>query len=487
MSKIKYLHGKARKIRAPRLKRGLCMPNQATKTDIFERGSIISAILTLAIPTVVSQIILVVYNMADTYFIGMTGRDDMITAVTVCMPSFMFLAAIANLFGVGGSSVIARALGSGDIDRAENTASFSFWGCALVTAVYALGAYIFRDAFVNALGGSHPRVHGMAGSYLLITVVIGGLGTSLNSLLGHLVRSEGRSMHAGVGIALGGVLNIALDPLFMFALLPRGHEVEGAAVATALSNLIAYLYFLILIRRGRSHSVLRLRPTRQCLELDIPRDVLVTGLPACLMTLCENISYAVLDKLMSGWGLTCQTGIGIAKKVNMLAHSMVRGMAQGVLPLIAYNYAKGNHRRMRSAVLTSTVISVLLAALCMATSLLFSEPLVGIFIQHSSHSLTFGAVFLRILCIGGPFSACAYAFISFFQAVGESRKSFILAVLRKGILDIPLMFALNRLFPIYGIVWATPAADIACAAVAVVLFSAFIRPLLGSVDAKAEG
>ena len=151
--------------------------------------------------------------------------------------------------------------------------------------------------------------------------------------------------------------------------------------------------------------------------------------------------------------------------------------AQGVLPLIGYNYAARNYRRMKSAVLLSASISVALATACMAVCLLFSRGLIGVFIQHDSPSVDYGAHFLRILCLGGPYSACAYAFISFFKAAGQSLKSFLLAILRKGLLDIPLMFLLLRPFPIYGIVWATPIADIACCGVSVALFTRFLRTL----------
>jgi len=455
------------------------MRDHAKEMRIFEHDAIVSSVLKLAIPTVISQIILVIYNMADTYFISLTDNTAMITAVTVCMPAFMFLSAISNLFGVGGASVISRALGAKDVEKARHTASFAFWGCVGLTLLYSLGAWAMMDAFVNALGGSAPAVHESARGYLMVTVVIGGVATSLNALLGHLVRSEGRSLQAGFGIALGGVLNIVLDPLFMFVILQPGSEVIGAAIATSLSNLIATCYFLTLIFRNHHRSVLSLRPTVAGLSERIPADVITTGLPACLMTLCENISYAVLDNLMAATRIiACQAGVGVAKKVNMLAHCMVRGMAQGVLPLIGYNYSAGNHKRMKSAVVISTTISVTLATLCMVISLMFSSQLVGIFLEHDPESLEYGARFLRILCIGGPFSACAYAFISFFQAVGESLKSFALAILRKGLLDIPMMFILVRLLPIYGIVWATPIADIICCIVAIGLFARFVSHLL---------
>jgi len=453
------------------------MSTRATDTRVFEEYPVLRAVLALAVPTVISQVILVVYNMADTFFIGRTGSDEMITAVTVCMPAFMFLSAVSNLFGVGGASVIARALGAGDEKKARHTAAFAFWGCVLVTLLYSLASWLFRDGFVDLLGGGDPAVHAQACRYLLVTVALGGLATSLNALLGHLVRAEGRSVQAGFGIALGGVLNIALDPLFMFRLLPPGNEVLGAAVATALSNVIATLYFLGLVFANRRGSVLDLRPTWGALEHGIPGDVLATGLPACLMTLCENISYAVLDNLMALSGTVMQAGLGVAKKVNMLAHCMVRGMAQGVLPLTAFTYAARNHRRMKRALRISIAISVVLAALCMAAGLLFSRQLIGLFIRHESDSLAYGARFLQILCLGGPFSAFAYGIISFFQAVGESKKSFLLAVMRKGLLDIPLMFLLLKAVPVYGIVWATPIADVLCCAAATALFVRFMRRL----------
>ena len=454
------------------------MKDRAAERRLFEQAPILRAVLSLAIPTVLSQIILVIYNMADTFFIGLTGSDAMITAVTVCMPAFMFLSAISNLFGVGGASVIARALGANDAQKARAAAAFAFWGCALTTLAYSLGARLLLDRFVDALGGSDPLVHASARQYLIWTVALGGLATSMNALLGHLVRSEGHSVQAGVGIALGGALNIALDPLFMFVLLPKGSEVLGAAVATSLSNLIAALYFLGVFARNRRRSALSLAPTREALRRGIPGEVLATGLPACLMTLCENISYAVLDNLMALSGTVMQAGLGVAKKVNMLAHCMARGMAQGVLPLIGFNFAAGHHRRMRAAVRLSMGISVALSALWMAASLVFCRPLIAVFIQHGSDSVAYGARFLRILCLGGPFSACAYAVISFFQAVGESRKSFLLAILRKGMLDIPMMFALRQAIPTYGIVWATPIADVLCCATAVALLTAFERRLL---------
>ena len=451
--------------------------NPVQERELFEERSVLSAVFRLAFPTVIGQIILVIYNMADTFFVGLTGNDAMLAAVTVCMPAFMFLSAISNLFGVGAASVIARAMGARETDRAKKTSAFAFWGCLAVTALYSLGAYLFRDVFMDLLGGTNPQVHRNAVEYLTCTVVCGGVLTSVSVLFSHLIRAEGRAVHASVGIAIGGVLNIALDPLFMFVILPPGREALGAAIATTVSNAVSLIYFSLVLLKIRKRSLLRFRFSFDMFRQRIPSAVFAAGLPACVMTLFENISYAVLDKLMSFAGLSMQAGIGVAKKVNMLAHCMVRGISQGSLPLIGYNYASKTMERMRESVRVSHASSIAVAAVCMVMNLTLARQMIGLFIHTDSDSLQYGVDFLRILCVGGPFSASAYTIISFFQATGQGKKSFLLAILRKGIVDIPLMFMLNLVLPVYGIVLATPLADALCCAAANMMLIAFLKQM----------
>ena len=445
-----------------------------SKTELFRDAPVLRAVLSLALPSIAGQVILVIYNIADTLFVSFSGSDEMITAVTVCMPAFMFLSAISNLFGVGGASVISRALGANLREKAKQVSAFAIWGCISVTALYCLSARLFLHRFVDLLGGSAPIVHENACAYLKAAVVAGGLGAALSTLMSHLLRAEGYSIHASVGIAIGGILNICLDPLFMFVILKPGNEALGAAVATALSNYVALGYYGVLLHRKKDKIVISLSPCKEMVESGIPKAVFLVGIPACLMTMCENISYAVLEKLMVSAGTAAQAGVGVAKKVNMLAHCIVRGMSQGVLPLIGYNYSSGNRRRMRKIITCSGTISVGLSLFCMAICLLFAKPLIGIFIRPTALSHQYGVSFLKILCIGAPFSAFAYTVISFFQATGQGIKSLVLALLRKGILDIPLMFLLHSIYPVFGIVWATPLADFICCITAASLFFRWI-------------
>ncbi len=447
----------------------------SSKEHLFSAAPVTEAVVRLALPTIVSQIILVLYNMADTFFIGRRGTDAMITAAAVCMPAFMFLSAISNLFGIGAVGVISRAIGARQPEKEKEASSFAFWGCFAAAGIYSLLCRAFLTPCVNVLGGGAASVYPLAKEYLLLTVVCGGILTAENTLMGHLIRAEGRSVAASVGIGLGGVLNILLDPLFMFVIFPRGQEVRAAALATLCSNAAAFVYFFLYYFRLKRKKTtgLSLKPRR--LTKPVVTAVLATGTPACLMTLCENLSYVILDNLMAYNGIPAQAGIGVAKKVNMLAHCMVRGMSQGVLPLIGYTWAAGMRDRMRKAVRLSAGASVGLAVVCMAVSLVFAVPLVRLFNHGGGLSVQLGAHFLRILCVGGPFSAWAYSCISIFQGVNENRRSLVLALMRKGVLDIPMMFLLRIPFPLSGIVAATPVTDGVVCLAAVILYVRFVR------------
>ena len=438
---------------------------------VFKEKNILKAIFKLAIPTIIGQIILVVYNMSDTFFIGLTGSDVYMSAVTVCSPAFMILSAISNLFGVGGASLIARCLGKKQKEKTYYVSSFSILFCIIITIIYSLIVLIFSKPIINALGGRNVNVHYYSYIYLLITVVFGGVFTSLNMLFAHLNRAEGKSLDAAIGVVLGGILNIVLDPLFMFVILDKGNEIMGAAIATCLSNLIALIYYILInIIKYKNNTCIKLKLSLLIFEDDIPGDVIKVGLPAFIMTSFENISYGVLDNLMANHGIEFQAALGVAKKINMLAHCMVRGLTQGVLPLIAYNYSANDIKRMNKTTNTMVFIAIAIGTACMMGCIIFASNIVSVFVHGNNKTAILAIKFLKILCLGAPFSACAYSFISFFQAVAEGRKAFLLAILRKGIVDIPMMLILNRFINIYGEVMATPITDVLCCVVSIIIF-----------------
>ena len=467
----------------------------AKKKDLFENQPVLKAIMSLAIPSIIGQLILVIYNMTDTFFIGVAAANmqdsilgnALVAGVTICMPVYMILSAISNLFGIGASSVISRSLGKGNCWRAKNSSRFAFYACLATTIIYSLLILGISGPLANLLSGNKsPETSAYANQYILYCVVIFGVPTSINTLFSHLLRAQGKSMHASIGIVLGGLLNCALDPLFMFVLMPNEPAI-AAALATGISNTVALIYYIILMAAQRKEMVISIKFSRKMFSENIPGEVIKVGIPACLMTLFENISYMILDALVGSViavkveSDAALAGIGVAKKINMFAHCAVRGMTQGVLPIIGYNKTSGNRKRMAKIVYVSGGISIGIALVCTIASLIWAAQLSEIFV-HEENAVIKAAEFLRILCIGAPFSAIGYTVISFFQAVGKPGRSLLLALLRKGILDIPMMFIFFSIAAASHdargpelIVYATPIADLICCLVALLLFFLYLK------------
>lgn len=438
---------------------------KASKTELFENTPVVKAVLALVVPTVISQIITVIYNMADTFFVGQVGDPNQVAAASLSLPLFLATTGLANLFGIGGASLISRSLGRGDPDKARRTSAFCIWTSAAAALLYGLVIFALRGAILPAVGADE-FTYGFCESYLFWTLTIGAIPTVLNAALAHLVRAEGFSGQASFGVALGGGLNIILDPVFIFGF----HlEITGAAVATMLSNLIATLYFIVLIIIKREKFHITLNPRHYSVSGGIPKEVLLVGLPSSIMNVMGIFSNITLNKLLVNYSNAAVAGIGIAKKIDMLAFAIANGLSQGVIPLIGYNYAAKNTRRMRSAIKVTLILS--LAVTTVGAVLLFTcaNPLVRAFIDDAE-TVRYGGMFQRIICITGPFTAITTVIISIFQSVGQKGKPLLMSMLRKGGLDVPFMFLLDSLAGVKAIAWATPIADCGAMLVGILLF-----------------
>lgn len=447
-----------------------------TKEQIlFEDAPVGRAVISLVIPTVISQLITVVYNMADTFFIGQIGNPDQVAAVSLCMPMFIFLTGLANLFGIGGSSLMSRSLGAGNNQDAKRASAFSIWTAVVISLVYGVLLYILKPALLPAVGAD-AATYEFCSQYIFWTITVGAVPTVLNQQLAHLVRAEGHSAKASFGVALGGVLNIILDPIFIF---PLGLEIAGAAIATMISNTVATLYFLIQIFRKRQATDISFNLKHYTFKR-VPREVLLVGLPSCMMNMMAVFSNITLNKLLAGYSNAALAGVGVAKKVDMLSFAIATGMSQGVLPLIGYNYASKNYKRMMAAVKTDFLISLSVSIVGAVLLFTCAGPIVRAFI-NDAETVRYGQIFQRIICITGPCISVTMLAITFFQSVGKKLEPAVLSLIRKGGLDIPFMFIMNAAAGVNGIVWATPIADFGAMAVAVILFIPFWRRLSGLV------
>lgn len=442
--------------------------------ELFRSMPVMQAILTLAVPTVVSQIITIIYNMADTFFIGQLGDPRKVAAATLAMPLFMFMTALSNLFGVGGASLISRFLGANERKKASQCSAFCIWTAAVVSAFYGILVLSGRTILLPILG-ANEETGSMAAVYLFWTIGLGALPTVLNPALAHLLRAEGYSRQASFGVALGGVLNMLLDPLFIYGF----HlDITGAAVATLVSNTIALLYFLGFIWKIRKNSVLTLSPKMYTIGHRIPAEVLSVGLPSFLISMMGTVSNMVLNHIIAGYSNVAVAGMGIAKKLNMLAFAVGQGITQGTLPLIGYNFTSGNKKRMLDTIRKLCAFSFGVALLIAVLLYTQAAPVSRMFINDAD-TVAYGCQFLHIICSASPMTTMTFFALTVFQATGKKRQPVILSMLRKGTVDVPFMLLFNHLFGIRGVAWATPVAEVISLIVAAIMVVPYIKRLAG--------
>lgn len=448
------------------------MRTEEKQKELFETTPVPKAVLSLAVPTVISQLITVIYNMADTFFVGQLGDPAQVAAATLAMPAFMFLTAFANLFGIGGSSVISRFLGMERKEDTRHCAAFCVWSGIAASILYGVVIWLCRRPLFALLGATEETWDYLK-SYVFWTVTIGACPTVMNTEFAHLVRSEGYSREASIGVALGGILNIVLDPIFIFGF---HMEIRGAAIATMLSNTCAVVYFLLFLHRIRKNTAISVNPCEISWRAHIPASVFAAGIPSAVMTLMSTLSNTVLNNLISGYSTEAVAGMGIAKKIDLIAYQIAQGMTQGTLPLIGYNYASGNRKRMNASVHTMFRYTLVLALSAMVILLLASKPVTSLFIRDEV-TVSYGAKFLRIISIACPTTALNFGIITVFQATGARIRPLILSFLRKGTLDVPLMILFNKVYGIDRIAWATPIADQIALVIALLLFVPYLKKI----------
>jgi len=442
------------------------------KQAIFESLPVKRAVLLQAMPAVASQMVTLIYNLADTYFVGLLGDPNQTAAITVAFPSFLMLTAISNLFGIGGASAIARALGKKDNEAARHISAISMWFGLLAACCFSL-AFSLLEGPVLRLCGATQDTFVLASGYARWVVALGGPFVVMNTLFANLVRAEGGASHASVGVSLGGVLNILLDPLFI---LPQflGLGAVGAGIATALSNVAATLYFLGYLAVKRDSTALSPSPASLRYTPMYLKTILSIGLPSALQYALTVVAVSAQGKFVSKYTTQAVAALGIIKKLDMLPLYFSIGVSNGLLPLLAYNYASGNRARRSAVFRFGCTLTVGFSLICVVVYEIFAWPLSSLLIRDDVVTITYSAAFLRRMVTAMPLMSLCYPLIIQFQAMGEVRASLVCSILRKGILDIPLLFLMDHLIPLYGCMWVQPIVD----AISLVVALAFYRGIL---------
>lgn len=451
------------------------------KTYIFEQAPVPKALLSLAVPTIISQLINLIYNMVDAIYIGRTGDPYKTAAVSLSFTVFMMTIAFANLYGIGGGSYIARLIGRKDASTARGVCAFSIYSGIAIGLIYSLLIWVFMRPILNLFGASE-NTYGFAEQYLSIVIVAGSIPVILSLVLSHLLRNTGYAKQASAGLSGGGILNIILDPIFMFVLLPEGMEVVGAAIATLLSNIASCVYLLIIMKKtssGSEYMSMKIADTKILKRADF-KSIFGVGLSSAMLPGLFDVANIILNSLMAGHGDFQLAAIGIVMKVERLPNAVNIGLSQGLLPLVAYNYASGNHERMQRSISTARIWGISFSCVCIAALLLFGKNICGLFLsstagdaEKAAATLAFAATYITLRAPASLPQFFNYNTSFCMQAVGDGRDTVIHACVRILVFYIPLMFLLNSLIMDRGLAMALPISETLGAIFVLSLFSAW--------------
>ena len=428
------------------------MSTTQTKEYLFESMPIPNAVMQLSLPIVISSLVTILYNLADTFFVGMLNDPVQNAAVTLVYPVTLAFNAVNNLFGVGVSSAMSRSLGSKEYDRVRTCSAFGFYGALISGLLFSLLCTLFRTPLLTVLGTDAQTLNATMG-YMRWTVCFGALPAILNVVQSYMVRSEGSTLHASIGTMSGCILNILLDPIFI---LPWGLNMgaAGAGLATFLSNCIACVYFLVLARVKKGNTFISMNPLQlRHLTGRQVSDILGVGIPASIQNLLNVLGTTILNNFTAPFGAAAIAAMGISQKLYMIPMQISLGFSQGIMPLVSYTYASGDRKRMKQAILFG--LRVIVCFLLALTVLYFvGAPAMIRAFMDSAEIVQYGTRFLRVMCLGFVFLCVDFLAVGVFQALGMGRHALVFAICRKLVLEIPLLFLLNWLYPLYGLPFA---------------------------------
>ncbi|MBR6164313.1 MAG: MATE family efflux transporter [Clostridia bacterium] len=455
------------------------------KKDLFEKAKPPKALAMMALPTIASQIVVLVYNLADTWFIGRTNNPYMVGASSLALTVYLAVTALANVFGVGGGSLMVRLIGEKKEQDARRVASYSVAAAAVSALAFSLLTLFLMDPLLKLLGASSNTLP-YAKQYVLATTVFGGIPTVLSMAMPQMLRNAGFSKEAGLGVGIGSLLNVLLDPVFMFVLLPKGSEVLGAGIATMLSNCVSLLYFIVMYRKLRNKTVLSIPHRIEKISSEQKRSLYSVGIPAAFAIFLFDLVTIVINRLTASYGDTALAAMGIVLKLERIPIQVGLGVCLGMVPLVAYNYGAGNSVRMRQFVSLARIVILGFSCACAILFWAFAKPLVSAFIADDE-TVSQGILFLRGRCLSLPFMMIGYHIVNYMNAVDKGKVSFLLALLRHIVLIIPVMILMNLIWGLAGLVWSQLAADFLNAVAAFMIYRRIDSSLSSTLPPHPKG
>lgn len=421
---------------------------KASKEELFERMPVIKAIFTLTIPMVISSIVAIIYNLSDTYFVGILNDPVQNAGITLVAPAMTLFYAVTNLFGVGASSLMSRKLGMKDYDNVKKASATGIYFGLICSIFLSAITFIFNNPMLKILG-TDENTYQVTKDYLFWTVGLGAVPGIMNILFSFILRAEGRSVHASVGAMSGCLLNIILDPFFI---LPFGLNLGavGAGVATFISNCVACAYFLILLVFLKGKTLVSVNPKNFSLNPEILKNIFVVGIPGVFQNFLNVVGMTIMNNIVSGYGTDPVAAMGIVSKLNIIPIQVIFGFSQGVMPLIGYNYASKNSERVKDTIKKTFAITLSALAVLVLIYTFLGKYLVRVF-MNNDHIVDLGSWFLCGCAWSLPFMCIDFIVVGISQSFGMGKIALIFSFLRKAFLEIPFIFLLNYFFGLSGL------------------------------------
>ncbi len=444
--------------------------------ELMGKMKISKAVAKMAIPSVISSLVTVVYNMADTFFVGQTGDSLQVAAVSLTNPIFILMMAFANMLGMGGSAVLSVALGEKNELRAKKTSSFVTYASLIIGIVFAAVLIIFMNPILTLFGANEQTCEFARGYTFHISY--GAPFIIWSAAASFIVRAEGASREAMIGSMIGTIANIVLDPIFI-SVLDQG--TAGAAIATTIGNVLASAYYLwYFLKKSR---VLSIHWKHFTVKEGILKRTCSSGLPTAIFSALMSVSTIVLNQLLVVYGNDPVAAIGIVFKANMFITFLQMGLANGVQPLLGYNYGSGDMARFQGVERYTKKCCLVAGVIATVLYFVLREPIIRLFISDEG-VVSYGVEMLVAYMLSGPVIGILFVNMNCMQSVGHAFPATVLSVLRQGILLIPLLYLLRALFGLNGVILGQSVTDYIAVVLSIFLWRKIRRSLPSGAGAE---
>ncbi|MGN1166946.1 MAG: MATE family efflux transporter [Lachnospiraceae bacterium] len=438
--------------------------------DKYSKMPVSKAVIQNALPAVAAMLMVLIYNLADTFFIGQTHDAYQVAAVSLATPVFLVFMSIGTIFGVGGTSVISRAYGEGKKEYAKKICSFCMWSCIAIGILLTIGFLLFMKPLLKLIGASADTWE-YTKTYLII-VSFSGTFALISSCFSNILRAEGQATKAMNGQLIGNILNMFLDAVLIMVF---HWDIVGCALATLFGEIVGAVYYLYYYLTGKSALSINIKDFT--LKERVASNVLSIGIPASLGSLLMSASQIIMNSQMAAYGDMAVAGIGVAMKIVMITGMVSMGIGQGVQPLLGYCVGARTWERfkkyMKFAFCFATILGISLTIFCYV----FTNQIVGVFLTDAN-AFDYAVQFARILLSTGPVFGIFYVLTNALQAMGAAMPSLIINISRQGLIYIPVLFILNAVLGVTGLVWAQPVVDVISLVVGIGMYIKVSRKMM---------